>query len=874
MTDTLYHYGTPRHSGRYPWGSGEDPYQNNVDFLAYVKELAKEGFTETQRAEALGINTKQLRAQISIAGSENRLEDRARAIRLHDKGYTNSSIGKLMGRNESSVRGLLDPVLNERSQMTQNTANMLKENVDKKGFIDIGVGVERHIGISRTKLKTAIAILEEEGYETHKVYIPQVGNPLKKTTMLVLAKPESTYLDVINNQDKIGMIGNYSKDNGRSFLGLDPIKSIDSKRINIRYAEDGGKSKDGVIELRRGVDDISLGNAKYAQVRIGVDDTHFLKGMAIYSDDMPAGVDVIFNTNKSKSVSKMDVMKPMKTNIKGEIDQDNPFGATIKPGGQRESLNIIYEEGDWNKWSKTISSQFLSKQSPALAQRQLDLQYSLKKEEFDEIMSISNPAVKKILLKGLADDADSSSVHLKAAGLPRQAAHVILPVPDMKPNEIYAPKYNNGEKVVLVRHPHGGKFEIPELTVNNRCAPAKKIMEQAVDAVGIHPSVAERLSGADFDGDTVLVIPNSPTIGIKNSAPLKGLADFDPKESYPEVPGMKVMGEKGGGSTGQQMGNISNLITDMTIKGASPDKLIRAVKHSMVVIDAEKHRLNYQESAIQNGIAALKQEYQGGANRGASTLISKAKGETRIGVRDKETWDPVTGKRMYEYKDTSYINSKGQVAEKTAKSTKMFEAEDAFDLSSGTRIESVYATYANNLKALANEARKEYMATKPTDYSASAKVAYQKEVNSLNAQLNIALMNAPLERRAQVLANTKVARQKKDNPDMDYDELKKVSYQALSDARYRVGAKKTAVEISPREWEAIQAGAISNTTLTKILLNTDLDSVKQLATPRTKTGMTPGKLARGKQMLATGYTQAEVASALGVSTTTLMTAIE
>lgn len=25
----LIHYGTPRHSGRYPWGSGKDPYQSS-----------------------------------------------------------------------------------------------------------------------------------------------------------------------------------------------------------------------------------------------------------------------------------------------------------------------------------------------------------------------------------------------------------------------------------------------------------------------------------------------------------------------------------------------------------------------------------------------------------------------------------------------------------------------------------------------------------------------------------------------------------------------------------------------------------------------------------------------------------------------------
>ena len=58
--------------------------------------------------------------------------------------------------------------------------------------------------------------------------------------------------------------------------------------------------KDGVIEIRSGVDDLSLGDSHYAQVRILVDGNTYLKGMAVYSDDLPDGVDVMFNTNKKK----------------------------------------------------------------------------------------------------------------------------------------------------------------------------------------------------------------------------------------------------------------------------------------------------------------------------------------------------------------------------------------------------------------------------------------------------------------------------------------------------------------------------------------------------------------------------------------------
>ena len=48
------------------------------------------------------------------------------------------------------------------------------------------------------------------------------------------------------------------------------------------------------------------------------------------------------------------------------------------------------------------------------------------------------------------------------------------------------------------------------------------------------------------------------------------------------------------------MGDVSNLITDMTIKGANNDELARAVRHSMVVIDSEKHNLDVKASARDN----------------------------------------------------------------------------------------------------------------------------------------------------------------------------------------------------------------------------------------------------------------------------------
>ncbi len=677
-----------------------------------------------------------------------------------------------------------------------------------------------------------------------------------------------------------------SHDGGETFDKFVYPKSMDSKRMTICYAEDGGIHKDGVIEIRRGVEDLSLGDSHYAQVRILVDDNRYLKGMAVYSDDLPPGVDVRFNTNKKKGTPPEDVMKKIKD------DPDNPFGSLIKAGGQsyyidangERQLSLINkraEEGDWGEWADKLPSQFLSKQSLSLVNKQLTLAASDKMAEFDEICALTNPTVKKSLLKSFADDCDSAAVHLQAAALPRQKYQVILPITSMKDNEVYAPNYKNGETVALVRYPHGGTFEIPILTVNNKQAEARRVLGNTPkDAIGINSKVAERLSGADFDGDTVMVIPcnsRSSKVKITSTPPLKGLEGFDPKLEYGGKPegSFKLMK-----NTQKEMGVVSNLITDMTLKGATQDELARAVRHSMVVIDAEKHKLDYKQSEIDNGIASLKKKYQGTVDEdgryheGASTLISRAKSEVSVVKRQgSPRIDEVTGEQIWKpVDDPIYTDKKtGKTKVRTQPSTKMAEAKDAFSLVSeaDTQVERAYATYANKMKALGNQARLEILSTGKVLYSASAKEAYQAEVDSLNAKLNVALKNAPRERQAQTMANAVVAAKKQDNPGMTSGEIKKASQQALTQARAAVGAKRETIKITDREWEAIQAGAISENKLTQIIDNVDIDSLRQRATPRATTTLSLAKQNKIASMNASGYSTSEIAEALGVSTSTV-----
>jgi len=895
LTDEQYlaHYGILRKSGRYPWGSGGNQSARNKSFLDIVDAHRKQdGMSDTEIARAYGLTRTQLQAARTIALAEQKQAKRNMALRLQDKGLSNVKIGERMGIPESSVRALLKEGADKKAEELLAISAMLKREVDKKDIVDIGIGVERdlaltenvaaRIGISKERFQAAVAMLQEQGYQVHTVPVPQLGTG-ENTKTKVLVKPGITQKDAFLRRTEIQPLQEKTEDNGQSWTAVGPPKSMSSRRIKVNYAEDGGDKADGVMYIRPGAKGLDMGAARYAQVRIMVDSTHYMKGMAVYKDDLPDGVDVVFNTNKkrgtplkAKDDEASQVLKPTNKGPDGKTDMSNPWGAAIKAGGQKGHLNIVNEEGDWDKWSKNLPAQMLSKQQPELAKQQLAVTREKRMKEFEELKALTNPTIKKKLLDTFAEETDSAAVHLKAAAMQHQATKVILPIPSMKEHEVYAPSHPNGTRLALVRFPHGGRFEIPEVTVNNRNPEAKKLLgTNATDAIGINHKVAERLSGADFDGDTVLAIPN-PHGKVKSAPPLEGLKNFDPKKSYPHYPGMVAI-DAVKGRDQKEMGYITNLIADMTIKGANDSELARAVRHSMVVIDAKKHKLDYKQSYIDNGIPALKTKYQGSARSGASTLITRATAEQRINERraarvsEGGPVNPHTGEKQFVETGRTRKLRDGTVVPVQQKSKKLAETKDAFSLidGGGQRIEKIYASHSNELKALANEVRKESLRTPNLVRNPSAARTYAKQVASLDVQLNTALKNAPLERQAQVVANAIVKQKLRNKPDIEKEERRKIENQALAEARVRTGAGKKRIRVTQDEWDAIQAGAISNKKLNDILNNADLDEIKKLATPRTKVLMTTTKKARAKAMLASGATQAEVAQALGVSLTTL-----
>lgn len=960
--DYIAHSGRPHeglipHSGRFPWMSGESAAQHYTGVYKQIQDLKKSGLSEKQIADHFNVSISYLRDNTTIGKDYMMAYNRDQVLKLKAKGYSVDNIASQLNVSGGTVRNMLRPFDADKQAKLTKTIEAVRSDVAQKKYLDIGKGTEVGYDISSTKLRSAVTALQDEGYTIHYVKVPQLGNPGKFTTRTVLAPPGTTYKDVITHQDQIELPGHRSKHDGTGdYWSAEPPTSLSSKRVSVRYAEDGGVNKDGVMEIRPGVADVSLGKSHYAQVRIGVDGTHYLKGMAMYGDpkDFPPGVDVIFNTNKHKGTPMLgdkdsSVLKPMKKADTGEIDKSNPFGATIMAGGQYHYkdkngkdhlavVNKVNDEGTWGDWHRAISSQVLSKQSSILAQRQLGLAYDIKQAQFDEINSLTNPVIKKKLLENFSNSCDSDAVHLKAAALPRQSQRVILPFPTMKENEIYAPGYRDGEVVNLIRYPHGGIFEIPTLTVNNKFKPAiAAVGKNPKDMVGINHKVAERLSGADFDGDSVVVIPNKGgNKGLRTSAPLPGLKNFDPSDAYPNpIIGHKTdakghtvsvykatpMGDK---FKQKEMGIASNLITDMTIKGANAEELTRATKYSMVVIDAVKHNLDYRRAKKELNIKGLQNEYQDnglGANgktkHGSSTLISKAKAEKRINERrlqkvnetDGEI-DSLTGKKIYyktvgpidpktgryiyrdtgatydELRNTGKINPEtgkpimektGRTIKRTTRSTQMAEATDAHSLVSKGNypMENIYADHANKLKALGNRARKAMIdPTLKLVYSPKAAKKYAPQVESLRDKIKVAYSKKPLERQAQSLGYAVYKTKLEANKNMDDEHKRKLRGQCLAQARVDVGASKRDIgstdnPITPLEWEAIQSGAITNNMMREIVANANVDKLTELSMPHESKGLSDAKIARAKAMLSNGYTQADIADMLGVSPSTI-----
>ena len=964
--------GAPIGSGRYRKGSGEkykkNTYQSLVRFREFVERERDSGKTDAQiRASMDHMSKKMFDARIQLSQDAIAKNTAKIARKMHDQGTSKREIARRLSVSDGTIRNYLKPDYMDRFDNSGSLVDKLKKNVDSLGYVDVGKGVAAIMGCSKDDLGKAVATLTEMGYKLYsgkgqkgeRLSVKQLttGND---TPMAVLVKEGVTKGEVVraildakvrlpSPTPEVKMKDGVVQDPDGNYISDTPFKpaSVDSSRILIRYAEEGGLDKDGLIEVRRTAPDLDMGKAHYAQVRIAVDDKLYIKGMAVPSDDIPEGYDIVVNSNKPQGSPLDKVLKPMKD------DPANPFGASIKPEeklircqkyytdpvtGEKKlsAINVVNEEGDWDTWNKALSSQFLFKQPLALIKEQLSKAYESKAGEFEEIMSLTNPTVKKLMLNDFADSCQTAQWKMSGAPIAGQSTQVLLPLTTLKEydpkdkggvvGEVYAPAYPDGQELVLCRFPMADISELPRVINNLSNKEGQKLIgTSSIEAIGVSPGVRQQMSGADNDGDTCIAMPDNVD-GVRRIDTRKmydEMKDFDPAQfarketDVPTKDRTKKNGYRGKDEwdKGFEMGSVSNLIMDMNAANAPESERIRAMKHSMVVIDAEKHNYDWQASEKEFGIKELKIKYQGGPDAGAATIVSRRKRDVTIKERKQgvEMYNPVTGKKRILYYDPetgeklytdtgrTYKEGKyktddegrfvrnedgkkvweetGKVKEAKSKVKLLNYVDDAFEVTSGgskenpgSSKEAAYAENANRYKDLEKRARAEFIKIQDNYVDNEAKAKYAVEVASITAKINTAEKNAPYERQAQMLAG-KMYNQNQENYDTPDDE-KKGKAKMTTRAREIVGSKPYRIELTPREVEAINANAVTKTKIEDMYKRSNKSKLKEAFMPADKPKLSESRISLARQMYNNGVSLLDIAAQFDVSASTVLRALQ
>ncbi|MBQ0118028.1 MAG: hypothetical protein KBS98_09000, partial [Flavobacterium sp.] len=197
-------------SGRFPWGSGENPYQHQPHALVtFDEKMKKAGLTERQIIDAwngehvddksLQFTTTEYRTALSVYKSRYKQQLQKSAKYLHDVEHRGpTEIARMLGLpNESSARSLLEEQHQANVNKADATAEILKKRLEETGgYLMVGKGVEHELGITKNKLDNALFILEQDGYPHYDRRIDQVTNKSGKTTIRLLCPPGTEYKDL------------------------------------------------------------------------------------------------------------------------------------------------------------------------------------------------------------------------------------------------------------------------------------------------------------------------------------------------------------------------------------------------------------------------------------------------------------------------------------------------------------------------------------------------------------------------------------------------------------------------------------------------------------------------------------------------------
>ena len=241
-------------------------FQSQGFVLISIPDIREEGRTETQIANELGLTTTQLRNAITYARKEEREYNREQVAGMKEAGLSNVEIGQRLGISEGTVRNYISDNKSSKAtseQQLDNIEKALSDSLKQTGHLDVGVGVERQLGVSRTKFNAVVNQMVENGdLYIHNIQIQRLNDPTKYTIVKVLST-EPDYLKVLKDSTNIGNLEYFSDDKAlESAKRFETPQMVDLNRIKIRYQEDGGADLDGLIEIRKGTEDLDLGNSQ------------------------------------------------------------------------------------------------------------------------------------------------------------------------------------------------------------------------------------------------------------------------------------------------------------------------------------------------------------------------------------------------------------------------------------------------------------------------------------------------------------------------------------------------------------------------------------------------------------------------------------
>lgn len=126
-----------------------------------------------------------------------------------EQGQTEAEVAASMGcASVTDYRATRARYKNDlRDEEFAEVLETLRTETTDTSFLDVGVGASQRLGITQARLRTALAVLKEEGYVVYMTLAEPKGLSMdNKAAVKVLCPPGTAYADVVANKQHISPV--------------------------------------------------------------------------------------------------------------------------------------------------------------------------------------------------------------------------------------------------------------------------------------------------------------------------------------------------------------------------------------------------------------------------------------------------------------------------------------------------------------------------------------------------------------------------------------------------------------------------------------------------------------------------------------------